>query len=323
MKTIRFIFAVLLPFALAACQKPFEKEYGLEVDSNEYVVSVSGKAFPVYVYCSSAWTAGFDNPVDWAEITEGEHGSGVGMVRLHVKANYGEARSVVLVLKSGAYEQNVIVRQNAFTVDYYMTFGNGSLQLAAGSYMVRQRVTTNIPPEVIAASRAVTEAKWVSGITPYKVISDNQVAGTNRKVEFEFSFVVLDNWAGMVRTAVFDLGIPAEYTEGMERVKTLSVEQGAETASVAAVQPDAYTSASQECSVPLVSNIVPVYRDMIVLSDSDFVSGARVESDGQQLCLVFSLSENSSGTARSGKLVISYTDLNGTVTEAAVDIHQN
>lgn len=323
MRNIKFIITAFLLLVFAACQKPYEKEYGLEVDSNEYVVSVNGKTFPVYVYCSSSWTAGFDKPVDWAQIIEGERGEGVGMVKINVKANYGEERSANLVLKSGAYEQVVVIRQNVFAVDYYASFEERDLEVAAGTYLVKVRMKTNIPPEVLAASRACADAGWISGITPYNVISDNQTVGTNRKIDVVFSFVALANESGESRIATFNLGVPAEYTEEMERVQTLTLLQGAAQAFIKAGTPPVFLPDAQDCSIPLESNIAAVSSDFNVTSSETFVREARIEASGKALCLRFSLEENRTGNPRESSITVTYRDLDGNITRESITIQQN
>lgn len=323
MKSIKYSIAVAFLLAFASCQKPFEKVYGLEVDSHEYVVSINGKTFPVYVYCSSAWTAEFDSPVDWATIIEGSRGEGVGMVKINVLPNYGQARSVNLLLKSGSDEQVVVIRQNVFAVDYYVTFAEKNMEIASGSYLLKTRMTTNIPPEVLAVSRASADVDWISGITSYNVLSDNLVIGTNRKVEVEFSFVVLANETGGNRTATFSLGVPAEYTEEMERVQTLTLVQTEHQAFISAESPQAYSSQAQECALLLTSNLRAVSTDIIVSVSASFVNNARIETEGESMYLKFSLLENKTGNQRESSITLSYRDLKNNITEAIVNIHQN
>ena len=323
MKSIKYSIAVAFLLAFASCQKPFEKVYGLEVDSHEYVVSINGKTFPVYVYCSSAWTAEFDSPVDWATIIEGSRGEGVGMVKINVLPNYGQARSVNLLLKSGSDEQVVVIRQNVFAVDYYVTFAEKNMEIASGSYLLKTRMTTNIPPEVLAVSRASADVDWISGITSYNILSDNLVIGTNRKVEVEFSFVVLANETGGNRTATFSLGVPAEYTEEMERVQTLTLVQTEHQAFISAESPQAYSSQAQECALLLTSNLRAVSTDIIVSVSASFVNNARIETEGESMYLKFSLLENKTGNQRESSITLSYRDLKNNITEAIVNIHQN
>lgn len=323
MKSLKYSIAVAFLLVFASCQKPFEKVYGLEVDSNEYVVSINGKTFPVYVYCSSAWTAEFDSPVDWATIIEGSRGEGVGMVKINVLPNYGQARSVNLVLRSGSDEQVIVIRQNVFAVDYYVTFAEKNMEIASGSYLLKARMTTNIPPEVLAVSRASADVDWISGITSYNVLSDNQLVGTNRKVEVEFSFVVLANGTAGSRTATFSLGVPSEYTEQMERVQTLTLVQTDQQALISTEVPKAYSSQAQECSLLLTSNLWAVSSDIIVSASAPFVNDARIETAGESMYLKFSLLENKTGNPRESSIKISYRDLKNNITETTVNIHQN
>ena len=97
---------------LAACVKPYEKEYGLEVDSEHYDLGYTAREFPVYVYCSGSWTAAIEPAQDWIVIEEGfSSGKGVGVVRLSVSDNDTELRTATLVLRSGSLERTVTFTQ--------------------------------------------------------------------------------------------------------------------------------------------------------------------------------------------------------------------
>ena len=101
---IYFIAAVLM----TACVEPFEKHYGLEVDSEHYDLTFSAHEFPVYVYCSGSWTAAFEPQEDWISIQEGfASGTGVGVVRVSMKDNDDTLRTANLVLRSGELQKTV------------------------------------------------------------------------------------------------------------------------------------------------------------------------------------------------------------------------
>lgn len=105
---IYFIAAVLI----TACVKPFEKTYGLEVDSEHYDLSYSAREFPVYVYCSGSWTAAFEPEQDWVEILDGtSEGTGVGVVRVSMQENDDTVRTAALVLRSAGMTKTVTMTQ--------------------------------------------------------------------------------------------------------------------------------------------------------------------------------------------------------------------
>lgn len=105
---IYFIAAVLI----SACVAPFEKNYGLEVDSESYELSFSAREFPVYVYCSGSWTAAFEPEQEWISIIDGfASGTGVGVVKVAMKDNDDTIRTANLVLRSGELQKIVTITQ--------------------------------------------------------------------------------------------------------------------------------------------------------------------------------------------------------------------
>lgn len=106
---IYLIAAVLI----TACVEPFDKQYGLEVDSEHYDLNFQERVFPVYVYCSNSWTAAFEPQEEWIAIQEGfASGTGVGVVRVSMKDNDDTTRTANLVLRSGELQRTVTITQN-------------------------------------------------------------------------------------------------------------------------------------------------------------------------------------------------------------------
>ena len=95
---------------ISACVKPYEKDYGLAVDSVRYEnLNYTAREFPVYVYCSGSWTAAFEPEQDWIRIIDGaNHGKGVGVVKISMDDNDDALRTATLVLRSAGYEDVVI-----------------------------------------------------------------------------------------------------------------------------------------------------------------------------------------------------------------------
>lgn len=106
--------AALAALAVLSCSRPYEKVWGLEVNSESYTLSYEGDDFPVWVYCSGDWSALLENGEDWISIAPGtESGNGTGVVR--IKCSYNttqEDRTAVLVLRSGSLEKEVYMNQS-------------------------------------------------------------------------------------------------------------------------------------------------------------------------------------------------------------------
>ena len=95
-KTIIYLIAAVL---ISACVKPYEKVYDLELDSYSYELTYTAREFPVYVYCSTAWTAAFEPSQEWISIIDGtEKGEGIGVIKLSVQDNDEAVRTATLVI---------------------------------------------------------------------------------------------------------------------------------------------------------------------------------------------------------------------------------
>lgn len=99
---------------ISACVKPYEKVYDLELDSYSYELSYTAREFPVYVYCSTAWTAAFEPSQEWISIVDGtEKGEGIGVVKVSVQDNDEAVRTATLVITNASGESKSIeITQN-------------------------------------------------------------------------------------------------------------------------------------------------------------------------------------------------------------------
>ena len=106
------IIYILVAVLISACVKPYEKIYGLEVDSEHYDLTYSAREFPVYVYCSDSWTAAFEPEQEWVSILDGtSSGTGVGVVRVSVQENDDTLRTATLVLRNSGLTKTVTMTQ--------------------------------------------------------------------------------------------------------------------------------------------------------------------------------------------------------------------
>ena len=109
-KSIAYLFAAVL--SLYSCQKPFVKHWDLEVNSTAYRLGCDAGEFPLYVYCSSSWSAEFESGVEWIAFEDGTcSGSGNGVIRLSYRHNEEQERAVRLIITSGSHEKIVSISQ--------------------------------------------------------------------------------------------------------------------------------------------------------------------------------------------------------------------
>lgn len=105
---------------ISACVKPYEKVYDLELDSYSYDLSYTAREFPVYVYCSTAWTAAFEPSQEWISIVDGtEKGEGVGVVKVSVQDNDDAVRTATLVITNASGKSKSIEITQKYNSDRF------------------------------------------------------------------------------------------------------------------------------------------------------------------------------------------------------------
>lgn len=325
MRTYRIL--TLLAFMLlaaAGCQKPYEKHYDLSVDSNGYVINFSGKSFPVYVYCSTEWTASLSEEVDWVHFDGETSGTGNGVIRLTVEENWEGERSVCLVFVSGAHEQRVNISQHGYDPMYHLTYDPAALEYPCGSYMATVTFQTNVPSEILKRCRPFVEeeCRWLSGLTGYTIVSDDGVMGTDRKVVARFSYAVLRNEGGSQRTVTVLAGLPLEYTEGMEKIMTLDLIQNAEVAEISMKKTFEIESGEGTYALEVDTNLQDMLDDVAVVSSADFLSDLHLVREEDGVRLTFSAERNSTSASRTATVSLSHRDLDGVTVAASVTIVQ-
>ena len=116
-KTIIYFIAAVL---ISACVKQYEKVYDLELDSYNYDLNYTAREFPVYVYCSTSWSAAFETPQEWISIVDGtEKGEGVGVVKISVKDNDDAPRQAILVITSSSGTTKSLVITQKYNSDRF------------------------------------------------------------------------------------------------------------------------------------------------------------------------------------------------------------
>ena len=116
-KTIIYLIAAVL---ISACVKPYEKVYDLELDSYSYDLAYTAREFPVYVYCSSSWTASFESPQEWISIVDGtDKGDGVGVIKISVQDNDDAPRTATLVITNASGTSKSLVITQKYNSDRF------------------------------------------------------------------------------------------------------------------------------------------------------------------------------------------------------------
>ena len=309
--------------ALAGCQKPFEKHYDLSVDTEAYNIGFAGKTFPVYVYCSGEWTARIDAESDWVRLEGKTYGTGNGVVRVAVDANYEDInKEVNLVLESGSFAKTIRISQDSYDPQYRFEYEVKYMSVPAGSYWMTVSFVTNIPSEVLETSRPELEegSAGISGITRYTILSDNGVMGVNRIVEGQYSFIVQKNQTGAERRIYLTPGVPAQYMD--DTVSSLEVIQRKETASFE-IEPISVSAQRQEGAIYVKTNLAIFLSDISISSSEDFVRKLQLVETAGEIILKYEVEANDTGNERTSDITLSYTDLAGTETTSVIELTQS
>ena len=190
--------AVLL--ATGACQKPFRMSVPLGTDKDEmYVPSTAGKQY-ILVWATSAWSAAFETPVDWATLEKVDNGSISG---LYVKYTENQAisRGVNIVITAGDHVKKVYFAQKAGMSAPMFIFDQAKVSVLKPSKTMTVSTTTNlsgtdIAKAVFSVTYSGTDTDWISGM---------RLDGRN------FIFEIAENGSGEDRTAIIAADIPGAF----------------------------------------------------------------------------------------------------------------
>lgn len=114
------VFAILaLTLGLGSCQNVFEFDRPLGITAENLSLKNLSGSTHIIVYSNGAWTAELEGDSSWSSINK-LSGEGTADIVFSYSANYGVARKVDLVLRSGEDEKRITLKQAA---------GNGSPSL--------------------------------------------------------------------------------------------------------------------------------------------------------------------------------------------------
>jgi hypothetical protein len=187
-------FAALL---VLSCEKPYEVDYPLAVDSRLVKLSSKAGKTRVVVWSDRDWKCGlWSQDKVWATLDR-ESGHGMGDMLFTYEANPGVTRSLAIALSAGAVKDTVWMQQaGAITAPRFTPATRNFSPSSAGGHL-GTTVTTNLSP---CFDRIVPIIKWTEGdggwISGVKVASEG------------ISFDVAVNISGSVRKAEILFDIP-------------------------------------------------------------------------------------------------------------------
>ncbi len=300
--SLKTILVSLLSAALAvlSCNRPFELDLPLAVNSREIDLDNLTGSTHILVYADGTWNVKFSEAVEWASIDR-LTGNGNSEIVLSYAANFGLPRRLAIAFSRNELVDTIVVNQAGAFSEPSLSWPCDSVVLSKDSGKVEFEIASNLYYSLqnvdCKVNYKAVKSDW---------ISDVQFDG--RKL----SMAVSENAATEARRASVDCSvfIPGDSsTEDRTEVFTLNVRQEEQDAYLALATLDMQNGIKSSVSVD-ASNNVWAYADKVSFS-VDYGSDASGEEwiSGLSLSektLNFNLSDNMSGDIRNAVVKVSY-----------------
>lgn len=322
-----FALASALVAMLAGCDRPFEMDLPLAVNSRLIELDKESGSTHVMVYSTGAWTAHLTENVTWASLNK-LSGEGNSDLVFNYSANYGVARKVGIVLETAELKDTIFVKQKGSVTEPSFLFTNTAVGLVRSSASVRLPLTTNLQYGLENIQYKVTYDEEIGDpddedfVAPTNIdrwISD--IVVTKSSVTFN----VKENTTDEPRVAYIRFEVYDATIDGSNYNTTVTVTQGiADPVFVLEASEGVYQGYAGEYTVIATNNnIWPYYHEAKIDIEytgevEPWVKSAKITSDG----LVFSLLENETEASRQVKLTVSYADKLGNEVSAEYAITQ-
>ena len=330
-RTIHTLAALALAAAAVfSCEKPFEMNLPLAVNSRKLTLESNSGSTHILVWSDGNWTADFGRQIDWGSLNKLE-GTGNGDILFSYAANYGVTRSVDLILSKGELRDTIVLVQKGQLSgdEVQLSFKSPAVTLLKNAYAVYSPVTTSliystdmIVPQVeffdaenvsLGVVTAGQDAPDTLHVTPWiKNLAVDDNAGLNIRYDVD------ENTTGAPRFAV--LSMVVEAADGSVYSSRQTVTQGIEEAAlVLSASEGQYSGFSGTYTVEATANNVYPYGQFISCeSGADWITSASITADG----LVFKITKNDTGSPRSATISTVFDDGSGTRLTAAYKVTQ-
>ncbi len=319
MKHIISIFASTA-LMLASCDRAFELDLPLAVDSHRLSIGQEEGTTHILVYADGPWTASFDTDLTWATLDR-TSGDGNSEVVFSYSENFGIARQARLVLTKGDLKETVHITQSGPVISPAYKFESASHSLAIGGGTAVFYVSGNLEHSLDAIRVAAVYEKdgepvpVTGGDTdPDHWITSAQPFADHLMLEIDYNVMKVARSADIVVT----IDDPTGRT--MRSIMTLT--QTADKpvlqfASISGTYGKAAATAVAKCTR---NNVYAYEADTIIRlpADAEWLSNVRLTSEG----LEFTMEENLTGKLRSAIVNITYIDSFAAVVKAGYTVVQ-
>lgn len=341
-------------FIFTGCQRDFEMDLPLAVNSNDVSLSKEAGSTHVLVYSDGEWTARFTKQVKWASINK-KRGYGNNEIVFTYAANYGASRSVGVIFNKGNLADTVVFTQAGAITEPSIIFDNAALTLLKASGTVQSTYKTNMPYSIDDFQATVTyidENGNKNEPIPVEITrqteegedGDDNGEGDGEEEEGPVAIPV-DPWISNVVLTSNDIHFDVlENTTGFPRMAELTLfivdATGTTTSSVQTItqsinnpvfsldnESGTFEGYAQTCVVPATNNNLVPYADQFVY---DIVYDVPVEEGAEWILnpditddgFVFDLVTNESDENRTATISLSFTDGYGNAVGAKYTVTQ-
>ena len=305
---------------LASCDRAFELDLPLAVDSHRLTVGQEEGLTHIMVYADGPWTASFDTDLTWATLDR-TSGEGNSEVVFSCSENFGIARQARIVLSKSDLKDTVYITQNGPVVSPAYKFDSASHSLAVGGGTAVFYVSGNLEHSLDAIRVAAIYEKDgepvpVSGndTDPDHWITAAQPFADHLVLEIDYNVTKAARSADIVVTIDDPTGRTMRSIMNLTQTADKPVLQ---FASISGTYGKAAATAVAKC---IKNNVYAYEADTIIQlpADADWLSGVHLTGEG----LEFTMEENLSGKLRSAAVNITYIDSFATVVKAGYTIVQ-
>lgn len=320
----------LASMLLFACDKPFEMNLPLAVNSHKLSLNETAGSTHILVWSDGLWTASFGREINWGSLNKLE-GQGNSDLEFSYSANYGVARSVELILAKGELRDTILLVQKGMSAgdDVALSFKSPALSLLKAGYSVQTPVSTSliystdmiVPQVEFFDSEGVSQGVVIAGqavpdtlhVTPWIT---NMALSSEGGLHLDYD--VEENTTGAARFAEMSVVVTA--ADGTVYSSKQTITQGIESPALELSEAAGeYSGFSGAYVVTANTNNVYPYTQFITTStDADWISKARLTANG----LEFIVSRNDSGAPRTADVNITFNDGAGTTLTAKYKVTQ-
>ena len=310
----------LAALLLSACDKSFEMNLPLAVNSHKLTFESSAGSTHILVWSDGVWTASFGREINWGSLNKLE-GLGNSDLEFSYSANYGVTRSVELILTRAELSDTILlVQKGALSGDNVsLAFKSPAVTLLKNGYNVQTPVTTSL---IYSTDMIVPRVEFfdTDGVSQGVVVAGEAAPDTlhivpwisNMKVEqdggLHIAYHVAENTTGAARSAV--LSMVVEAADGNLYSSRQTITQGLESPGLALSATEGeYSGFAGTYTVETTTNNVYPYAQFVsCTSASDWISAISLTGDG----LGFRVTKNDTGAPRTGSISVIFDDGSGT-----------